>query len=127
MKTTSILGNIIWIIFGGLELAIGYCLGGLLLCCTIIGIPFGLQIFKLGIYAFLPFGYTTEYSPNGGGCLATLMNILWIFTFGIILSIIHFIFGLFFCVTIIGIPLGVAHFKLIRVAFAPFGLQIVNA
>lgn len=125
MKTTSLLANIIWIIFGGLELAITYCLGGLLLCCTIIGIPFGLQIFKLGAYAFLPFGYTTQYAPSGSGCLATLMNIIWIFTFGIVLSLVHLVLGVFFCCTIIGIPLGLAHFKLIKVAIAPFGSVIV--
>lgn len=125
MKTGALLGNIIWILFGGVEVALIYLVGGILLCCTIIGIPFGLKVMKIGVHAFLPFGYTYSYNPERTGCLATIMNLLWVFTFGLILATIHLLLGIFFCITIIGIPFGLAHFKLMRLVFAPFGADII--
>ncbi len=119
------LGNILWIIFGGLALALGYFIGGLLLCITIIGIPFGLQAFKIGVFALLPFGQTTVVGPSGSGCLSTLMNILWIITFGICLALSHLVVGALLCITIIGIPFGLQHFKLMAVALTPFGREVV--
>lgn len=125
MSILSIFGNIIWILFGGLELAIAYFIGGFILCCTIIGIPFGLQAFKIGVFAFLPFGQTYQYTNRTSGCLSTIMNIIWVLIFGLIIAFMHLICGIFLCVTILGIPLGIQHFKLMGLAVAPFGAEIV--
>lgn len=121
------LGNIAWIVFGGFLVALGYFVAGAALCVTIIGIPFGLQAFKIGAFALLPFGMTTVPSPHSGGCLYVLMNILWIVTAGICLALTHFVFGALLCLTIVGIPFGLQHFKLMAVALAPFGRQVVGA
>lgn len=126
MGVMSVLGNVLWVIFGGLELALGYFFGGFIMCCTIIGIPFGYQIFKIGVYALLPFGATTHYTGRANGCLATIMNIIWVILFGIILAFCHLVVGLVLCVTIIGIPFGLQHFKLIKLAIAPFGADIIR-
>ena len=75
----NLLGNIIWLVFGGLAIAVEYFIGGLVLCLTIIGIPFGLQAFKMGLLALFPFGQQTVVTEQGSGCLSTLMNILWFF------------------------------------------------
>jgi uncharacterized membrane protein YccF (DUF307 family) len=120
-----ILGNIIWVIFGGLEVALGYFVAGAVLCLTIVGIPFGYQAFKIGLFALLPFGKTTVAGERGNGCLYVGMNILWVVTAGLLLALIHLIFGVALCITIIGIPLGLQHFKLMAVAFTPFGRDIV--
>lgn len=122
----SLLGNIIWIVFGGLLLAVEYMVAGLLLCCTIIGIPFGLQSFKLGLFALMPFGQQSVVTVESGGCLSTIMNILWIFTGGVWIALTHLGLGLLFCITIIGIPFGIQHFKLMSMAFTPFGREIVS-
>jgi uncharacterized membrane protein YccF (DUF307 family) len=120
----NLLGNILWIIFGGLELALGYFVGGIVLCITIVGIPFGLQTFKIGAFALLPFGRTTVVCPGGSGCLSTLLNILWLITFGICLALGHLVIGMLLCITIIGIPFGLQHFKLAGVALTPFGREV---
>lgn len=121
----NILGNIIWLICGGVMIAVEYFISGFLLCLTIIGIPFGLQLFKLGIFALWPFGYRSFVIEGGSGCLSTIMNILWIFTGGICISITHLFWGLLLCITIIGIPFGRQHFKLMALAFTPFGRNVV--
>jgi len=122
MKT---LGNIIWMIFGGLELAFGYFVSGFTLCITIIGIPFGLQIFKLGILALWPFGKTVKKGEGKTGCLNTLMNVLWFLFGGILIVLSHFLLGVLFYITIVGIPFGKQHFKLAHIALTPFGREIV--
>ncbi len=122
----SVLGNILWIIFGGLILALLYFAGGILLCITIIGIPFGVQALKIGAFALLPFGRTTIVSEKGSGCLAAFFNILWIVTFGVCLAVGHLVAGVLMFATIIGIPFGLQHFKLMAVALVPFGRRIVS-
>lgn len=117
----KLLGNIIWILFGGLAVSLEYFAGGLLYCVTIIGIPFGLQLLKLGLLALVPFGQEPEYKPQEPGCLSTLFNIIWIITGGLIICLTHFLFGILFTITIIGIPFGKQHFKLMRLSFSPFG------
>lgn len=117
----SLIGNIIWVLFGGFIIAIEYFIGGLLSCITIIGIPFGLQLFKLAVLALVPFGQHVEYRPQQPGCISTLFNIVWIFTGGISICLTHFVFGVLFCITIIGIPFGKQHFKLMALSFSPFG------
>lgn len=119
----NFIGNLIWIIFGGFIIFLEYVVSGLLLCVTIVGIPFGLQCFKIGVASLAPFGLKIENRPSGitGGCLTTVFNILWIFCGGIWIALTHLLFGLLFCITIIGIPFGRQHFKLMSLCFTPFG------
>jgi len=122
MKT---IGNIIWVLFGGLELALGYFVSGVALCLTIIGIPFGLQIFKLGLLALWPFGHNVSKMEGKNGCLNTLMNVLWFIFGGIGIVLSHFFLGVLFYITIVGISFGKQHFKLAHIALTPFGREIV--
>lgn len=108
-------------------MAIEYLVSGLLMCCTIIGIPFGLQVFKIGMVALLPFGQTTVVEGGSRSCLSLLMNVLWIFIGGIWIALSHLLWGLLFCITVVGIPFGLQHFKLMRVALFPFGRIVVSA
>jgi uncharacterized membrane protein YccF (DUF307 family) len=118
----SLLGNILWIILGGgIFICLEYMIGGLLLCLTVIGIPFGVQCFKLAILGLLPFGREIGYTKNATGCLATLMNVLWIVLGGIWITVTHLIFAVLCAITIIGIPFARQHLKLANVALTPFG------
>ena len=121
----KIIGNIIWVIFGGLILALEYAICGLIWCITIIGIPFGIQLFKCASLALWPFGREVRNKQNSTGCLSTGMNVLWFLLGGIWLALEHVIAGLIFCITIIGIPLGVQHFKMAFYSLMPFGREIV--
>ncbi len=121
----SIIGNIIWVILGGFIMALEYMISGALLCLTIIGIPFGLQIFKLGVFALLPFGRTSVVTYRGSGCLYILFNIIWLLIGGIWIALSHLALGVLFCITIIGIPFGMQHFKLMSMALTPFGRDII--
>ena len=117
----SFLGNIIWIIFGGFLVFLEYMLAGFLLCLTIIGIPFGVQCFKFGFLVLAPFG---KKISNKGGVGSLFMNILWIIIFGIWISLSHLLIGVLLCLTIIGIPFGVQHFKLALLSLLPFGKTV---
>lgn len=123
----NLLGNIIWIVFGGLVIAVEYMTAGLILCLTIIGIPWGYQAMKLGVLALFPFGQRTVVMEHRAGCLNILMNIIWILCGGIWIALTHLLFGVLLCITIIGIPFGLQHFKLMRFSLSPFGRSIVNA
>ena len=116
--------NFLWLILGGLIIALYYFLMGLLFCITIIGAPFGLQLFKIGVFALWPFGHEAVSDTNDGGCLAILMNVLWILFGGIEIALLHVGFGIFCCITIVGIPFGVQHFKMAVLALVPFGKRI---
>lgn len=119
------LGNIIWLVFGGLETAIGYFIGGLVMMATIIGIPFGFQMIKIGSLALWPFGRSFEVSKGElPGCLYTLLNLIWIFIAGIWIALLHIIFGFLLSISIIGIPWGLQHFKLAGFAISPFGRKV---
>lgn len=120
----NFIGNILWIIFGGLIIFFEYLIGGLLLCFTIIGIPFGIQCFKLAFVGLAPFGVKITDSSSNTGCLSTIMNIIWFFVGGFWIALTHLFFGILLCITIIGIPFGRQHFKLMNLAFAPFGKSI---
>ena len=122
----SILGNLIWLIFGGIIIAVEYFIGSILLMVTIVGIPFGMQTLKMGMLAIWPFGRDTRVQARASGCLYILMNVLWLICGGICIAITHALFGLLLCITIIGIPFGMQHFKLTAVALNPFGRDIVN-
>ncbi|WP_419997138.1 YccF domain-containing protein [Streptomyces boninensis] len=121
MKT---LLNLIWLVFAGLWMAIGYVFAGLILCITIIGIPFGIAAFRIAGYALWPFGRTTVEKP-GAGAPSVIGNVLWIILAGWWLALGHIATGIAMCVTIIGIPLGIASFKLIPVSLMPLGREIV--
>jgi uncharacterized membrane protein YccF (DUF307 family) len=121
-----ILGNLLWLIFGGIIVAIEYFISSLLLMITIIGIPFGVQTLKLGILALWPFGKTTVQSQRSSGCLYMLFNIIWILIGGIWIALSHVIFGIILYITIIGIPFGNQHFKLASLALTPFGRDIID-
>ena len=119
------LGNLLWLILGGLIIALYYWIVGLLFCITIVGIPFGVQLFKIGGFALWPFGREVQPDTNDGGCLAILMNALWIVLGGIEIALLHISLGLVLCVTIIGIPFGLQHLKMALLAVVPFGKKIV--
>ncbi len=121
----NLLGNIIWLLFGGLFSALGYFVGGFVLCLTIIGIPFGLQCFKLGVLMLWPFGKQVVSTTTNTGCLPLLLNIIWILCGGLWLAIGHVVFGLLLFITIIGIPFARQHFKMVEIALMPFGKEIV--
>jgi uncharacterized membrane protein YccF (DUF307 family) len=116
--------NLIWLVFSGFWLFLGYMVAGLLLCVTIIGIPFGIAAFRIGVYALWPFGRTTV-ERQGAGAPSCIANVLWLLLGGWWLALGHVVTGLLLCVTIIGIPLGIANFKLIPVALLPLGREIV--
>jgi uncharacterized membrane protein YccF (DUF307 family) len=115
--------NLLWIVFGGgLVLWLEYLLGGLILCLTIIGIPFGVQCFKIAGLALLPFGKDIEVArPSDGSALATLFNVLWFLVAGVWIFLTHVALAVGLAVTIIGIPFAIQHVKLAVLALWPFG------
>ena len=122
----KILLNIIWLVFGGVMTAIEYIISSVMLMITIIGIPFGLQTLKLAAVSLWPFG--TKIAAGGwpSGCLAGLMNLIWWFVGGIPIALTHLAWGIILCLTLIGIPFGLQHFKLMGLALFPFGKSVYN-
>jgi uncharacterized membrane protein YccF (DUF307 family) len=119
-----LIGNLLWLVLAGLWLAIGYVVAGILNCLTIIGIPFGIASFRLASYVIWPFGRTVV-ARGTAGALSFLGNVIWFFLGGIWLALGHLLAGLLLCITIIGIPFGVASFRMAGLALAPLGKQIV--
>ncbi|AJE84907.1 MULTISPECIES: YccF domain-containing protein [Streptomyces] len=117
--------NIIWLVLSGFWLFLAYLAAGLILCITIIGIPFGLASFRIAVYALWPFGRTTVVRPDAGAP-SLVGNVLWVVLAGWWIALAHISTGLVQCLTIIGIPLGIANFKLIPVALMPLGRDIVS-
>lgn len=121
----SVLGNLLWIILGGgIIISFFYFLGGLLLCLTVVGIPFGVQLFKLAVLALFPFGREVDSTGSVSGCLPLAMNIIWILVGGIEIAATHLVFAFLCAITIIGIPFAKQHLKLLQLAFVPFGAAI---
>jgi uncharacterized membrane protein YccF (DUF307 family) len=118
------IGNIFWMLLGGFLISLYYALIGLLFCITIIGIPFGVQLFKIAGFALWPFGHQVTAGSNDTSVLSIVMNIIWIIFGGIEIALLHAGFGIFFCITLIGIPFGLQHFKMALLALAPFGKKI---
>ncbi|HWP98680.1 MAG TPA: YccF domain-containing protein [Syntrophomonadaceae bacterium] len=118
----NFIGNIIWLLFGGIIASICWAIAGLLWCVTIIGIPFGVQCFKIAGFVLWPFGKEIELGHFGVGGL--IFNIIWIIFFGWEFAIGHLVTGLIFCITIIGIPFGLQHFKYAQLGLIPFGAKI---
>ena len=124
----SLLGNILWIILGGgIVLFLEYLISGLVLCLTIIGIPFGIQCIKLSMLALVPFGKKIRHSERSAGCLSTIMNVIWILIGGIWIALTHVIFAIICAITIIGIPFAKQHMKLAALSLMPFGKEVVKA
>jgi uncharacterized membrane protein YccF (DUF307 family) len=120
------LGNLIWLLFGGIIIAIQYFIGSIVLMITIVGIPFGLQTLKMASMAIWPFGRDTRVDVRASGCLYIIMNIIWLLAGGLWIALSHAFFGALLCITIIGIPFGLQHFKLTAIALSPFGRDIIN-
>jgi len=116
--------NLIWLVFGGLLTAVGYVVGGIVLCCTIIGLPFGMQCFKLAGLVLWPFGKRITNNGFNTGCLTVLCNIIWLLCGGIWTAVWHLIFGILLCITVIGLPFGRKHLELVEVSMMPFGKRI---
>ena len=122
----TLLGNILWIILGGgIFLFLEYLIAGLVLCCTIIGIPFGVQCIKISFLALAPFGREIKEKESASGFLAIIMNIIWILIGGFWIAITHLVFGILCAITIIGIPFAKQHLKLATLSLVPFGRKIV--
>ena len=118
--------NVIWLVLCGIWMAIAYALAGLVAFILIITIPFGIAAFRIGSYALWPFGRSVVRHPRAG--LGSLIgNIIWVILLGWELALGHLFSGIFLCLTIIGIPLGLADFKLIPISLFPFGVQIVSS
>jgi uncharacterized membrane protein YccF (DUF307 family) len=117
----TLIGNLFFFVFGGFVIFLGYVFGGILLCLTIIGIPFGFMCFRLAGSVIAPFGREVCETEPPGGALTLIMNILWILLPGLQLAIMHLLLALFFTLTIIGYPLAVQHMKLVKMALLPFG------
>jgi Predicted membrane protein len=115
------IGNIVWLILGGMVIALVYYILGLLFCLTIIGIPFGFQLFKFGTFSLWPFGTQVIEGKDSIGCTNLFMNILWIILGWWEIALMHLFFGFILCITIIGIPFGMQHFKMAGLSLLPFG------
>lgn len=120
MKT---FGNILWFLFGGFMSGISWAVWGALWCLTIFGIPYGVQCFKFARLSIWPFGSEIVYD---GGAGSFLINVIWFFFGGFETAIINAVFGLLWCLTIVGIPFGLQFFKLAQLSLAPFGAQVVD-
>ena len=121
----NFLGNILWLIFGGFLSAVGYFFGGLFLCFTVIGIPWGIQCFKIAGLVLMPFGRRVVSSPGSGGCLNLFCNIVWLFTGGLYTAAIHLAFAILLAITIIGLPFAKQHLKLMELSLMPFGKEVI--
>jgi uncharacterized membrane protein YccF (DUF307 family) len=120
----SLLGNIIWLIFGGLIAGLGYIIGGIGFCLTIIGIPFGIQSMKLGVATFCPFGKEIVVAREANSPLRIIFNVLWLIFFGWEIALAHLVHAAILAITIIGIPFALQHLKLIPIALLPLGRSL---
>ena len=121
----STLGNVVWLVFGGLIAALGYIIGGLLLCITIVGIPFGMQSMKIGVATLTPFGKEVVEVKQANSALRILFNLLWLLLFGWEIALAHLLSALILTVTIVGIPFAKQHVKLIPLSLFPFGRNLL--
>lgn len=117
-----LIGNILWLLLGGLAIAAGWLVLSVVLCITIVGIPLGVQAFKMAKLTLTPFGMTVRY---GGGAGSLLLNIVWVLLVGLWMAIGYVVAGVLNCITVIGVPFGIQSFKMAKLALWPFGSQIV--
>lgn len=120
------IGNILWLLIAGWSMFLGYIVAGLLLCITIIGIPFGVASFRLAFFVIWPFGRVAVHDPNRVPGVSAFANLLWFILAGWWLGLGHLLTGLILCITIIGIPFGIQSFKLAGLALAPLAREIVS-
>lgn len=120
----NVLGNIVWLIFGGLLASIGYFIGGFCFCLSIVGIPFGLQSFKLGVATLTPFGREVYELPDANSPLRLFFNIIWLVFFGWQIALSHIIGAACLALTIVGIPFSIQLLKLVPIALLPFGREL---
>ncbi len=121
----STLGNVVWLVFGGLIAALGYIIGGLLICITVVGIPFGLQSMKIGVATLAPFGKEVVEVKQANSILRILFNLLWLVLFGWEIALAHLASALILTITIVGIPFAKQHVKLIPLSLFPFGRNLL--
>ena len=126
MQEANCCCNVIWVIFGGFFIWLGWCIPGIILCITIIGIPAGLQCFKIGYFALCPFGRKIAGKQGSNDTCNCILNIIWVILAGLWIAIGEAIIGVLYCITICGIPFGLQHFKIAAIAFAPFGAEILD-
>lgn len=120
----SFLGNVIWLIFGGFVSGLGYILGGLAMCLTIVGIPFGVQSIKIGLATFTPFGKDIQELPQANSTLRIVLNVVWLVLFGWEIAVVHLVHAAVLALTIIGIPFALQHVKLVPLSLFPFGREL---
>lgn len=120
------IANILWFVLGGFLAAIAYLIGGVLMCLTLIGIPFGFQAFKLAGAVAAPFGKEVVERKAASGCLRVVLNVIWILLPGLELAVAHLILAALLAVTIVGIPFAIQHVKLVPLALMPFGRGLVR-
>lgn len=120
----TLLGNILWLILGGLIVGVATILGGIGLCLTIVGIPFGIQQMKLGIATLAPFGKQVVERERVNSPLRVVFNILWLIFFGWEIAVAHLVAAIVLLITIVGIPFALQHVKLIPLALLPFGRDL---
>jgi len=124
--TMKTLLNVIWLVFGGIWLALGYFLAGIICCVLVVTIPWGIASFRIANYALWPFGRTVvDRKPGGPGVVSTLGNVIWLLVAGIWIVIAHITTAFAMAITIIGIPLAIANIKMIPISLMPLGKEIV--
>jgi uncharacterized membrane protein YccF (DUF307 family) len=120
----SLIGNLLWIVLGGILVFLFYLIGGIVLCATIVGIPFGVQLLKLALLSLAPFGREVDTTGSANGLLSILMNVLWWVVGGVEVAIVHLVLAGLFAITIVGLPFAKQHIKLLKLALVPFGATI---
>ncbi|NLD71898.1 MAG: YccF domain-containing protein [Chloroflexi bacterium] len=121
----SAIGNLLWIFLGGgIFIFLGYLIGGLVLCLTIVGIPFGVQLIKLSALGLAPFGRQVNTVGSASGLLPILMNVLWWIFGGVEVALVHLVFALLMAITVVGIPFAQQHMKLLQLSLVPFGAKV---
>ncbi|WP_276479650.1 YccF domain-containing protein [Paraflavitalea pollutisoli] len=121
----NLIGNLIWLVFGGFWSALGYLFGGFVLCLTIVGLPWGLQCFKLAAVVLWPFGKKIVPKASSTGCLSLFANIVWLLCGGLYTAFVHLVFAAILFITIIGIPFARQHVKLMELSFMPFSRDVI--
>ncbi len=125
METVRTLLNVVWLVFQGWILALAYALAGVVACLLVVTIPFGIAAFRLAGFVVWPFGRTTVQAP-GAGAASALGNLVWFLVAGWWLALVHIVSGIAFCLTVVGIPFGIASFKLAAVGLFPLGKRVVE-
>ncbi|NCQ34788.1 YccF domain-containing protein [bacterium] len=120
----STLGNILWLIFGGLTTAISYITVGIGYCVTIIGIPWGIQAIKIGIASLLPFGMEVRTKRDSGGLFELIANLIWVVLAGWAIALHHLVWALLLAITVVGLPFAAQHMKLVPLSLFPFGKEL---